>query len=70
MFDAQILFTAHKETIWHITCRGCRFYFSYATMEDIDHMTAHNMIANWYCPNCGEKLGKDGRVDECTSLES
>ena len=50
------MFSAVKEIIWHLTCKGCSNWFTYATMEDkycIERTT-------FYCPHCGKK----GRVEK------
>jgi len=50
------MFKAVKEIIWHLTCKGCSNWFTYATMEDkycIERTT-------FYCPHCGKK----GRVEK------
>jgi Zn finger protein HypA/HybF involved in hydrogenase expression len=61
------MFTHHKEIIWHITCDQCKFYWTYATMEEQFKITVLQLV----CPQCGiESDWKDGRVDECTNLES
>ena len=44
------MFTAVKETIWHLTCNSCKNWFTYATMEKV-------VIErfNFHCPHCGKK---------------
>ena len=49
------MFNAVKEIIWHLTCKDCKGWFTFATMEDkycADRTT-------WHCPHCGTK----GRID-------
>ena len=45
------MFNAQKEIIWHITCSVCKFYWTYATMEDKYDITR----GHFYCPGCGAK---------------
>ena len=45
------MFRAQKEIIWHLTCTVCKFYWTYATMDEkykIDR-------GQFHCPNCGQK---------------
>jgi hypothetical protein len=44
-------FTYSRETIWHITCRSCGFYWTYPTMNIKE--TPENR--SWHCPLCGQK---------------
>ena len=45
------MFKAHKEIIWHITCAFCKFYWTYATMEEKYRIDR----GNFHCPSCGAK---------------
>ena len=49
------MFKAVKETIWHLTCGGCKNWFTYATMEKI-----RIERFQFHCPHCGRKA----RVEE------
>jgi ssDNA-binding Zn-finger/Zn-ribbon topoisomerase 1 len=45
------MFKAHKEIIWHITCTVCKFYWTYATMEEKYRIDR----GQFHCPGCGAK---------------
>jgi DNA-directed RNA polymerase subunit RPC12/RpoP len=47
----SFMFTAVKETIWHLTCIKCKNWFTYATMEDKMCIDRYN----FHCPHCGSK---------------
>ena len=42
-------FTAHVEYIYHITCKQCKCYFTYAVMQKNFKIDK----TKWYCPTCG-----------------
>ncbi|MEM1234397.1 MAG: hypothetical protein AAGH70_09740 [Pseudomonadota bacterium] len=53
--DAEVGFSAHLEYLYHITCKECGFYWTYASME-----RGFDMGRRAYtCPSCGHK----GRID-------
>ena len=57
--STKVNFTAHVEYLFHITCKECKFYWTYASMQknfDIEKRS-------YTCPNCGEK-GKIELADE------
>lgn len=46
-----LMFKAHLEYIYHITCSKCKAYFTYATMNEKECIDR----GHWYCPRCGVK---------------
>lgn len=42
---------AHRETIWHLTCGSCRYYWTYPTMEAAEDIAGKPL----HCPLCGTK---------------
>ena len=57
--DAPVGFSAHLEYLFHITCKECGFYWTYAAMQkgfDIQKRA-------YTCPNCGHN-GKIELQDE------
>ncbi len=44
-------FTAHVEYLYHITCKTCGFYWTYASMEKNFDISKRE----YTCPNCAEK---------------
>ena len=44
-------FSYQLEYIFHITCKNCKFYWTYATMEK----NLNIKKLPFFCPNCGEK---------------
>ncbi|MEM6276397.1 MAG: hypothetical protein AAF714_05565 [Pseudomonadota bacterium] len=63
--DAAVGFSAHREYLFHITCRECGFYWTYASMEsgfDIEKR-------GYSCPNCGHK-GRIELQDEVTATSA
>ncbi len=46
-----LMFKAHLEYIYHITCSQCKAYFTYATMNDKECIDR----GHWFCPRCGVK---------------
>ncbi|MEM6587401.1 MAG: hypothetical protein AAF641_03055 [Pseudomonadota bacterium] len=52
-------FTAHVEYLYHITCKTCGFYWTYASMEKNFEIGKRE----YSCPACAEK-GKIELQDE------
>ncbi|MBL6782315.1 MAG: hypothetical protein ISQ21_04685 [Alphaproteobacteria bacterium] len=52
-------FTHSRETIWHISCQTCGFYWTYPTMKINE--TPENRT--WYCPLCGQKGTSEEQKD-------
>jgi len=50
------MFRTQKETIWHITCNNCSFYWTMPTMEEKLKMDDRQFT----CPVCSKK----GKVEE------
>jgi len=50
------MFKTQKETIWHITCNGCGFYWTMPTMEDKFKIDSRE----YTCPLCDKK----GKAEE------
>jgi len=50
------MFKTQKETIWHITCNNCSFYWTMPTMEEKLPMQDREFT----CPVCAKK----GKVEE------
>jgi len=50
------MFRTQKETIWHITCNNCSFYWTMPTMEEKLPMQDREFT----CPVCAKK----GKVEE------
>lgn len=44
-------FSYQIEYIYHLTCKNCKFYWTYATMEQNFKIEK----LNFFCPNCGVK---------------
>jgi len=43
--------TVSKETIWHMVCGHCHYYWTVPTMSEEDDPTRRA----WHCPLCGIK---------------
>ncbi len=55
-------FSCHLEFIFHLTCKSCKFYWTYATMEKNFQIEKFK----FFCPNCGEKgtINYEGKLNE------
>ena len=54
-------FTLTRETIWHITCDACGFYWTYPTMRSDETLTGRQ----WHCPLCGKAgTAREAAADE------
>lgn len=51
-------FQAQKEIIYHLTCKVCKGYFTYATMNEHYDIERGHM----YCPTCG--LSGSAKLEE------
>ena len=47
----QKVITVSKETIWHMSCGNCNYYWTVPTMNPADDPTRRA----WHCPLCGVK---------------
>ena len=46
-----MVFSAHLEYIFHITCDECKYYWSHAVMQKDFDISKRE----YFCPNCGCK---------------
>ena len=42
---------ASRETLWHLTCGNCRYYWTYPTMDSAEPIEGKPL----HCPLCGTK---------------
>ena len=42
---------ATRETIWHLTCGNCRYYWTYPTMDAGEDVVGKAL----HCPLCGKR---------------
>ena len=59
MTDKPPVITVSKETIWHLTCGACGYYWTVPTMKEADDPTRRS----WTCPLCATKSAAE-RVDD------
>lgn len=58
MSDKPPVITVSKETIWHLTCGACGYYWTVPTMTEADDPSRRS----WTCPLCATKSAAE-RVD-------